>query len=227
MAADMQTAWEPRKTPVQARAAITVQAICEATIQVLLKQGAAGLTTTRVAERAGVSVGTLYQYYPNKRSLLFAVLENHLNKVCTAVEEACRRAGGEPLHQMMREVVETYVNAKMERRDISIALYQIAGDVGGAALVVRTALRTRKALDAMLQTAPDIGTPPDKLAVGVMTSAMAGAMRSMLEAGASAATVGKQREYLVLLCQSYMAAVTGGSNVGMKKWSRKHPESAN
>jgi len=51
-----------------------VGAISEATIQVLLSDGVERLTTTRVAERAGVSVGTLYQYYPNKQSLLFAVL---------------------------------------------------------------------------------------------------------------------------------------------------------
>jgi len=58
-----------------------VEAISEAMIQVLLSHGAERLTTTRVAERAGVSVGTLYQYYRIKRSLLFAVLENHLNNV--------------------------------------------------------------------------------------------------------------------------------------------------
>ena len=51
--------FEPRKTPVQARSAVTVEAISEATIQVLLSQGSDRLTTTRVADRAGVSVGTL------------------------------------------------------------------------------------------------------------------------------------------------------------------------
>jgi len=71
MAADVATAFEPRKMPVQTRATVTVGAICEATIQVLLSHGPDRLTTTRVADRAGVTVGTLYQYYPNKPSLLF------------------------------------------------------------------------------------------------------------------------------------------------------------
>lgn len=71
-----------------------MEAIYEATIQVLLSEGAERLTTTRVAERAGVSVGTLYQYYPNKQSLFFAVLEGHINKVSEAVEAACERARG-------------------------------------------------------------------------------------------------------------------------------------
>jgi AcrR family transcriptional regulator len=83
------TTFEPRKTPVQARSTFTVEAISEATIQVLLTHGADRLTTSRVAERAGVSVGTLYQYYPNKRSLLFAVFDDHLDKVSRAVEIAC------------------------------------------------------------------------------------------------------------------------------------------
>jgi AcrR family transcriptional regulator len=52
--------WEPRKLPVQARSAASVEAILKATIQVLLKAGKENLTTTRVAARAGVSVGTLY-----------------------------------------------------------------------------------------------------------------------------------------------------------------------
>ena len=61
MPAHAQLLWEPRKSPVQARSAASVDAIIEATIQVLLRVGKERLTTTRVAERAGVSVGTLYQ----------------------------------------------------------------------------------------------------------------------------------------------------------------------
>lgn len=210
MSPETQIALEPRKTPVQARAAVTVEAISEATIQVLLSHGAERLTTTRVAERAGVSVGTLYQYYPNKQSLLLAVLENHLDKASAAVEGASRRAHGKPLAEMIREVVESFVNSKLERTDISTALYKIAADIGGPALIKRAAQRQRKAVDAMLLTAPDIESPPDRFAIDMMSAAMAGAMRSVLEAGASPAMVRKLREHLVLLCQSYMAAVTSG-----------------
>ena len=97
------TAFEPRKTPVQARAGVTVEAICEATIQVLLSHGAERLTTTRVADRAGVSVGTLYQYYPNKQSLLYAVMEEHLDRVATAVEAACEQSCHKPLAVSTRQ----------------------------------------------------------------------------------------------------------------------------
>ena len=208
MPAEAVVAFEPRKTPIQARSTVTVEAISEATIQVLLRHGADRLTTTRVAQRAGVSVGTLYQYYPNKQSLLFAVLENHLTKVMATVEAACESACHKPLAEMIREMVEAFVDAKMDRADISVALYQVSADVGGPALLKRVSQRSRKAVERMLETAVDIKSPPDKFVIDIMLSAMAGAMRSLLEAGPSPATVRKAREQLVLLCQSYMMAAT-------------------
>jgi AcrR family transcriptional regulator len=202
-----QTALEPRKTPVQARSAVTVQAITEATVQVLLSHGTDRLTTTKVAKRAGVSVGTLYQYFPNKQSLLFAVLERHLDKVSAAVEGACERACHLPLAAMVQDVVEAFVDAKMQRPDISTALYRIAADIGGPALVRRTGERSRKALAAMLRTAPDATVHPEDFAIQMMFAAMAGATRAVLETGVSPATLAKLRDHLVLLCQSYMVAI--------------------
>jgi len=202
------TAFGPRKTPLQARAEVTVEAICEATIQVLLSHGADRLTTTRVADRAGVSVGTLYQYYPNKQALLYAVMEEHLDRVATAVETACEESCHKPLAEMIQHVVEVFVDVKMDRADISVALYQVAADVGGPVLVKRCGQRMRKAVEAMLQTAPDTELPPDKLAIDMMLAAMSGVMRSMLEARPAPGTVRKVREQLVLLCQAYMAVAT-------------------
>jgi AcrR family transcriptional regulator len=202
-----QTSFEPRKTPVQARSTVTVEAIAEATIQVLLSHGTDRLTTTKVAERAGVSVGTLYQYFPNKQSLLFALLEDHLDKVSAAVEDACARARHLPLAAMVQAVVQAFVDAKMQRPDISIALYRIAANIGGPELVQRTGERSRKALAAMLRTAPDATLQREDFAIQMMFAAMAGATRSVLEAGASPAMAGKLRDHLVLLCQSYMVAI--------------------
>jgi AcrR family transcriptional regulator len=198
--------FEPRKTPVQTRAAATVEAISEATIQVLLQEGASRLTTTRVAERAGVSVGTLYQYYPNKQSLLFAVLTDHFEEIAAAVDAACDQARHKPLAEMIGTVVEAFIDAKMADIDVSLALYQIAADVGGPALVKRMGQRLRKALAALLQTAPDMASPPDPFAVEMMYAAMAGTTRHVLEAGAAPAMIRNLRQHLVVLCQSYMAA---------------------
>ena len=118
-----QVSFEPRKTPVQARSTVTVEAIFEATIQVLLEVGPDRLTTTRVAERAGVSVGTLYQYFPNKQALLFSVMEQHMTHVGDAMEQACRRNHGQSIATMVESVVQAFVDAKLKRSDISTALY--------------------------------------------------------------------------------------------------------
>ena len=90
---------EPRKSPVQARSAASVDAILEATIQVLLGVGKERLTTTKVASRAGVSVGTLYQYFPNKSALLQGALKRHLDEVTEAVERVCREQKTNTLEQ--------------------------------------------------------------------------------------------------------------------------------
>jgi len=185
----------------------------------LLSHGADRLTTTRVANRAGVSVGTLYQYYPNKRSLLYAVMEEHLDKVAAAVEAACKQACDEPLTEMIKCVVEVFVDAKMDRADISVALYQVAPDVGGPALVKRAGQRMRKALEAMLHTAPNIQSSPDSCAIDTLLAAMSGVMRSMLEALPSPATVRKVREQLVHLCPGRAGFGERSSAPSSQTWS--------
>lgn len=186
----------------------TVAAISEATIQLLLSHGAERLTTTRVAERAGVSVGTLYQYYPNKQSLLFALLKQHMQHVTAVVEAACERSQGKPMNELLRDVVEQWVDAKMVRTDISTALYRISAGVGGPELLRRTEERTRKAIEAMIKTAPDSGHQIGSFAIQMMNSAIAGTTRAVLEADASRAMVHNFREHLVLLCQRYMRALS-------------------
>ena len=83
---------EPRKSPVQARSTASVDAILKATVQVLLKVGKEKLTTTRVAARAGVSVGTLYQYFPNKSALLRAAMRLHMEEVLILRSLGCSGA---------------------------------------------------------------------------------------------------------------------------------------
>jgi AcrR family transcriptional regulator len=204
MPVDIQSSLEPRKTPVQARSTVTVEAIAEATIQVLLSHGVDRLTTTRVAERAGVSVGTLYQYYPNKDALLFAVLEDHLDKVASTLIRSCEESHGLPLDAMVKHVVEKFVDAKMERVDVSMALYRIAAALGGAKIVKSVGDRSNRAIEKMLVTAPEARFDDVKFVARMMMATMAGTTRSVLESEAPRTMVRRLREHLVLLCQSYL-----------------------
>ena len=71
---------DARREPVQGRSRATVEAVVEAAAQVFQREGYAGTTTNRIAERAGVSVGSLYQYFPNKDAILVALTQRHLEE---------------------------------------------------------------------------------------------------------------------------------------------------
>jgi AcrR family transcriptional regulator len=195
---------EPRKTPVQERSTVTVEAIYEATFQVLLAAGPDRLTTTRVAERAGVSVGTLYQYFPNKQSLLLSALEKHVDQVVSAVELACRRNHGQQLSTMIESVVEAFVDAKMERSDISMALYATAVGAQERALVNKAEKRARTAMASMLATAPNTEFADLQFTSLMLLSAMGGATRAVLEAGSPPRMVRLLRKQLALLCRGFL-----------------------
>ena len=156
---------------------MTKSCITLATIQVLLTVGLDRLTTTRVAERAGVSVGTLYQYYPDKQALLYAVLEVHGTKVAEAVESACHACRGATIKVLVAAVVEAFVNAKLERTDISTALYAAAAEPEGAAVVRRVSKRGQRALTAALAETAGATVGDMEFVALMLYSAMAGPAR--------------------------------------------------
>jgi AcrR family transcriptional regulator len=83
---------EPRKRPLQQRSQATVEDILTAATQVFEAHGYAAGTTNRIAERAGVSIGTLYQYFPNKEAVAVALLERHLAEGMRGLREWVGRA---------------------------------------------------------------------------------------------------------------------------------------
>lgn len=117
----------PRKHPAQDRSRQTVSAILEATFRVLDDAGADGLTTTRVAEVAGVSVGTLYQYFPNRDALINALLADHLDAAIVAVERACEASAALPLEAAVELVVRAFLAEKAARADSSRILNKAFG----------------------------------------------------------------------------------------------------
>ena len=155
MPASAQTVFQPRKTPVQARSAASVDAMLEATLQVLLQVGKERLTTTRVAERAGVSVGTLYQYFPNKSSLLQATLRCHFDDVVAAILHACEEERGKPMADMGVALADKFLAAKIKDGKTSVALYAIASDVDGFEIAQEMRHRTHTAIRTLLETASD------------------------------------------------------------------------
>jgi len=179
-----QVVLEPRKSPVQARSAASVDAILEATIQVLLNVGKERLTTTRVAARAGVSVGTLYQYFPNKSALLQAALKRHLAEVTDAIERVCKEQKGRTLRQMVTALITAFLQAKMRDAKTSVALYSVSSDLDAAKIVQQMGTQSNKAIVQMLASASEPLTTDPQLVASMLQGAMVGVSRRMLESGA-------------------------------------------
>jgi AcrR family transcriptional regulator len=101
---------EPRKLPKQARSGATVEAILEAAAQVFERQGYAAGTTNRIAKRAGVSIGSLYQYFPNKDAILVALVHRHLAEGMAALQPHLRRlSGGALFDDVLPDIVHAMV----------------------------------------------------------------------------------------------------------------------
>ncbi|HWW03929.1 TetR/AcrR family transcriptional regulator [Collimonas sp.] len=103
---------KPRKLPVQARSAQTVEAVLEATARILETQGLAACTTNAVAERAGVSVGSLYQYFPNRDALTVALIERETAQLLLDIERA---AQGQTARSRIQYMVRAAVAHQMRR----------------------------------------------------------------------------------------------------------------
>jgi len=197
---------EPRKLPVQARSTASVDAILKATVQVLLRVGKEKLTTKLVAARAGVSVGTLYQYFPNKSALLRTALRLHVEEILAEVEQVCLAQRGRPVEQMAEALAVAFLAVKMRDPKKSRALYAVSSDVEGAKVAARGMTRVNDAIFELLQSAPEVLVTDLRLMATVLQSTIAGVKRQLLESNTPEdELLGLQRE-LVLVVRSYVRA---------------------
>ena len=107
---------QPRKRPVQQRSRLTVDQILEAAARVFAKRGYAGATTNHIAERAGVSIGSLYQYFPNKDTILVALHARHMESASEVLRKMMEEALGEKkapehlLRRFVRQIIEMHAS---------------------------------------------------------------------------------------------------------------------
>ena len=102
---------KPRKQASQARSRATVDALIEATARILVREGFDKASTNRIAERAGVSVGSLYQYYPGKEALVAAVIDRHNREIMRVVRAALAEVALQPIEKAVRRLVAVAIEA--------------------------------------------------------------------------------------------------------------------
>lgn len=203
---------KPRKTPRQTRSAATVEAIHTATIQVLLADGVGRLTTTRVAERAGVSVGTMYQYYPHKQALLFAIVERQLDLIVMAMLTAVEGLEGHDLQGVAEGLATAWLDAKMADVVSSRAIYGIAAEFDLAELMDGAKAILVEAISSLLRAVHDARfTDPNSTAF-MLTALLGGSVRVVMEAGTSEDDFERLRQELPRACYGYLKLVACGSS---------------
>ena len=120
----MNNRFTPRKRPIQRRSQATVDAILDAAAQVLRKKGYAKTTTNGIAERAGVSIGSLYEYFPNKDAV-FATLQEKLHRAqLDSVIGQISIAEAASAKNVIKQVLSARISSALEQPDIVTLLQE-------------------------------------------------------------------------------------------------------
>jgi len=114
-----------RKQPKQSRSTELVTAILEAAVQVLAQEGVQRFTTGRVAEKAGVSVGSLYQYFPNKAAILFRLQSDEWQQTANLLSGILEDAQKPPFERL-RTLVHAFLRSECEEAEMRVALNDAA-----------------------------------------------------------------------------------------------------
>jgi AcrR family transcriptional regulator len=170
-------ALKPRKKPLQARSTATVDAIVEATIRILRRDGWTGCTTTRIATLAGVSVGSLYQYFPNRNAIAVEIVRQRTRTYLAAVIAADLSGAATP-EEAVDAAVAAFVIEKRKGLDVSFALHEALPEVQGRHAIIEEARRFVPALRAKLAAAGAGTADPTQLAVAL--AAVEGAVWEMM-----------------------------------------------
>ena len=113
---------KPRKTPRQQRSLATVEVILEAAARVLARESLVGFNTNRVAEVAGLSVGSVYQYFPNKGALVTALIERAHDELAEALQRVAAQVEGKPLADTLRALAHLAVRQQYANPLLAAAL---------------------------------------------------------------------------------------------------------
>ena len=145
----------PRKRPRQERSKVTVDTILAATARVLVKKGFDGLTTNNVAEAAGVSIGSLYQYFPSKEALVAALIEQHIEEMNSAILHELTRVAQLPMGQAVRAIIELTIRAHAVEPELHKVLTEQVPRVGRLARLIEADNISRRMVAGILAARKD------------------------------------------------------------------------
>jgi AcrR family transcriptional regulator len=198
----------PRKRPSQTRSQETVRAILTAAARVFAAQGYAGATTNRIADAAGVSIGSLYEYFPNKDALLMALMEAHIAEgdAILARAGAAARAAGLPLDAVVRRFVEAMIEFHARDRRLHRVLFEEAPQPPSIRRRLAEAeQRIAAVVTGFLRDHPAVTAPDHALAAEILVLAIEGLTHRLVVYGDGDA-ISAQTEEMVALATAYLTA---------------------
>ncbi|HEY5202978.1 MAG TPA: TetR family transcriptional regulator [Roseiarcus sp.] len=199
-----------RKRPKQARSTDLVAAILEAAAQVLAKEGAARFTTARVAERAGVSVGSVYQYFPNKAAILFRLQSDEwrgTSELLRAILEDVRR----PPLERLRGLVQAFIRSECEEAAMRVALNDAAPLYRDAPEAREARASGNRAMQAFMREAlPKTSESTHALVADLITTTLSKVGKHFSESPRSPAEVETYAGAMADMFCAYLESFRGG-----------------
>ena len=195
-----------RKQPRQARSTELVASILEAAVQVLATEGVQRFTTARVAERAGVSIGSLYQYFPNKAAILFRLQSDEWRQTTEMLGSILGDAAKPPLERL-RTLVHAFIRSECDEAPVRVAL-------NDAAPLYRDAPEAREARAAgerafasfMREVLPEASEAGRALAGEMITKTMSAVGKQFSESPRTAAEIEAFADAMADMFSAYLTS---------------------
>lgn len=198
-----------RKSPRQARSNQLVEAVLDAAVQVLMREGAQRFTTARVAERAGVSVGSLYQYFPNKAAILFRLQSDEWQRT-SALLRGILEDSATPPPARLRRLVHAFILSECEEAAIRTALSDAAPLYRDAPEAIAAKKENAQIFRAFLREAlPDVAEEARVLAGDLVKMTLSEVGSSFSETPRSEAEIVAWSEALADMLCAYVAKLAG------------------
>lgn len=202
-----------KKEPKQARSNELVTAVLRAAIQVLAKEGAQRFTMARVAERAGVSVGSLYQYFPNKAAILFRLQSDEWRQTSDLMRTLLEDRVRPPLERL-RALIHAFVQSECDEAAVRVALNDAAPLYRDAPEAREVRASSEATVEAFLREAlPDASAAVRALAGDLLTTTLSAVGKEFSERLHSAKEIHIHADALADMLCAYLNTLAVRSSV--------------
>jgi len=199
-----------RKQPKQARSTALVATILEAAVQVLAKQGAHRFTTARVAEKAGVSVGSLYQYFPNKAAILFRLQSDEWRQTTGLLRDILEDVRRPPLERL-RTLVHAFIRSECDEAAVRVALDDAAPLYRDAPEAREAKASGHRSVEVFMKEAlPEASRATRALAGDLITTTLSAVGKQFSETPRTAAEIEAYADAMADMFCAYIRALEHG-----------------